>query len=51
MTNVSELLKSTVSRKKRKLLTRFDQKVQGRLSLLHLGIRYQQTFGVLAGSK
>ena len=46
-----ELLTSTVSRNERKLLMRFDQKVQGWLSLLHLGIRCHQAFGVLAEPK
>ena len=35
----SELLINTVNRKEPKLLTGFDQKVYGRLFLLHLGIR------------
>ena len=36
---LSELLINTVNRKEPKLLTGFDQKVHGRLFLLHLGIR------------
>ncbi|MBM7455678.1 hypothetical protein HNR62_001551 [Oceanisphaera litoralis] len=51
MVNIRELLTSTVNRNERKLLMRFDQKVQGWLSLLHLGIRCHQAFGVLAEPK
>lgn len=51
MVNLCELLTSTVSRNERKLLTRSDQKVQGWLSLLHLGIRCRKAFGVLAEPK
>ncbi len=43
--NVSELLINVVSRDEPKLLTGFDQKVRGRLFLLHLGIRQQLTTG------
>jgi len=39
MTNVCELLINTVNRKEPKLLIGFNQKVRGRLRLLHLGVR------------
>jgi hypothetical protein len=45
MVNVSELLINTVNRGSEILLMRSNQKVRGRLILLHLGLRRLMTTG------